>query len=297
MTALRTGYYSTPAFNGVTNYWWGDDGAAPLPNGGTTLGTWHYVAATYDPTAGSATGGLGVRTIYVDGVIVDSEDPNQIHQSAATDFVVGVTNILANPAEFFSGNMADLIIGTTAFTPAQLAVAAASDNPFATNTSSGQLSAASTVAVASTATLDLNGQNQTLAGLTGTGLVTLGSGTLTVNSTVASEFDGTMSGTGGLTKSGTGTFSIGSVGGSLTFTGVTTVNAGTLAFLTPTGASARTGPLAVRRRRDQRRHPVAARGRHLGHPHLADHARPDPGHRDRRGVPRQAGPGQRGTCS
>ena len=232
--AFRTGYYG--GANGITNYWFGDDGSGPNPNNSLT-GNWHYVAATYDPTAGSATGGLGVRTLYVDGTVVDSEDPNQIHNAVNNNLYIGLTNFLINPPEYFSGNMADLIIGNTAFTPVQLAAAAASDNPFSLNTSGGQLSTTSSVAIAAGATFDLNGNNQTLAGLSGTGVVTLGAGTLTVNNTAASEFDGSISGTGGLTKSGTGTFSIGSPAGSLTLTGPVTVNAGTLAFLTANGSS------------------------------------------------------------
>ncbi len=224
--AFRTGYYS-PGPNGITNYWYGDDGAAPLPNGGTTVGNWHYVAATYDPTAG----GLGVRTLYVDGTVVDSEDPNEIHNAVLNNFTVGVTNLFTAGPEYFSGNMADLIIGNTAFTPVQLAAAASSDNPFAVNTSSGQVSTTASVAVASGATFDLNGNNQTLAGLTGTGAVTLGAGTLTVNNAAADEYDGTISGSGGLIKSGTGTFTAGGAIGNLSYTGMTTVNAGTFTFV------------------------------------------------------------------
>ena len=238
--AFRTGYYGGP--NGITNYWYGMDGQAPNPNNSLT-GNWHYVATTYDPTAGSATGGLGVRTMYIDGTVVDSEDPNVLLASTALNFAVGDTNPNAvqkgQVPEYFSGNMADLIIANTAYTPVQLAAAAAGDNPFALNSSAGQLSVTSAVNVSSGATLDLNGQNQTLAGLSGTGAVTLGAGTLTINDAVATEFDGTISGAGGLTKGGTGTFSVGSPAGSLTFTGVTTVNAGTLAFLTPAGATGR----------------------------------------------------------
>ena len=240
--AFRTGYYSGGA-NGVTNYWEGDDGSAPLVNassGATTLGNWHYIAVTYDPTAGGVNGGgLGVRTIYDDGQVIDSEDPNQQHNTALNNFTVGVTNLLASPSEFFSGNMADLIITSSALTAPQLAVAASSDNPFAVNNSGGAMSITSSMNIASGATFDLNGNNQTLAGVTGTGAVTLGAGTLTVNNAAADLFSGTISGTGGLTKSGVGTLTLGGTGSNLTYTGLTTVNAGTLTF----AANAATTPL------------------------------------------------------
>ena len=228
--ALRTGFYTAGNINGITNYWFGNDGSGPVPPNTTLANNWHYVAATYDPTAGSANGGYGVRTIYVDGTVIDSEDPNALHNAQGTNFTVALTQLFANPPEYFTGNIADLVIGTTAFTPDQLAVAAASDNPFAANTSGGLLSASTTANISTGATLDLNGQSQTLAGLNGTGAVTLGAGTLTVNNTTPSLFTGTIAGTGGLTKGGAGTLTLAGAPANLTYTGRTTVNAGTLTF-------------------------------------------------------------------
>jgi fibronectin-binding autotransporter adhesin len=88
------------------------------------------------------------------------------------------------------------------------------------------------VVIANTAgaTLNLNGNAQTVASLSGGGstggTVTLGSGTLTINKTSdSSEFAGVISGTGGLTKSGAGTQVL---TGANTYSGATTINAGTL---------------------------------------------------------------------
>ncbi|HZK91682.1 MAG TPA: autotransporter-associated beta strand repeat-containing protein [Stellaceae bacterium] len=86
----------------------------------------------------------------------------------------------------------------------------------------------SAVAMAAGATLDLNSFNQTIAGLSGNGSVTLGSATLTINtpSATAPTFLGKISGTGGLTLSGAGTEVL--VGLNNTFSGATTINGGTL---------------------------------------------------------------------
>jgi autotransporter-associated beta strand protein len=87
------------------------------------------------------------------------------------------------------------------------------------------------MANAASTTLDLNGFNNTIGSLTGGGAtggnVTLGSATLTVGSdnTSPAAYAGVISGTGGLTKSGSGTLTL---SGANTYSGVTTINAGTL---------------------------------------------------------------------
>ena len=77
-------------------------------------------------------------------------------------------------------------------------------------------------------TLNLNNQNQSLA-LAGTssGLVTLGSGTITINNSGSDSFAGIISGTGGLTKTGIGTQTL---SGGNAFTGKVQINQGTLSI-------------------------------------------------------------------
>ncbi|MGJ4931680.1 autotransporter domain-containing protein [Bradyrhizobium sp. HKCCYLS2038] len=96
---------------------------------------------------------------------------------------------------------------------------------------SGVLATASAFTVAGGATLDLNGFDQTIGSLTGAGAVLLGAGTLTAGGdNTTTTFTGTISGSGDFTKSGSGTMT---VAGSTSYTGATTINAGTL----KTGAS------------------------------------------------------------
>jgi outer membrane autotransporter protein len=81
--------------------------------------------------------------------------------------------------------------------------------------------------IASGAVLDLNSFNQTVGSLAGGGSVTLGSATLsTGNDNTSTNFSGDISGVGGgLTKIGTGTFTL---SGTSTYGGTTNVVGGTL---------------------------------------------------------------------
>ena len=87
-----------------------------------------------------------------------------------------------------------------------------------------------TLANVAGATLDLNGTSETIGSLAGGGAaggnVALGAGTLTMGgNNGTTTYTGILSGTGGLTKAGTGIFTL---SGANTYTGATTINAGTL---------------------------------------------------------------------
>ncbi|MGH2637891.1 MAG: autotransporter domain-containing protein [Rhabdochlamydiaceae bacterium] len=73
--------------------------------------------------------------------------------------------------------------------------------------------------------LDLNNNAQTIGGLTGAFPITLGNATLTINTTAANSYSGSISGGGNLTVGGTGSLALTSSSGYL---GGTTVKAGTL---------------------------------------------------------------------
>ncbi len=90
------------------------------------------------------------------------------------------------------------------------------------------LADSATVTVASGATLALN-DDETIAVLNGAGSVALGAETLSVGNTNASmTFDGVISGSGGINKTGTGTLTL---TGNNTFTGATQVAAGGALFI------------------------------------------------------------------
>ena len=101
------------------------------------------------------------------------------------------------------------------------------------------LDASSGVNVASEATLDLNGFDQNVNALSGAGSVALGNATLgVVSATTNSEFDGIISGTGGLTHGGASTLTL---TGDNTYTGKTTINSGSTLSL---GNGGTTGSVA-----------------------------------------------------
>ena len=83
------------------------------------------------------------------------------------------------------------------------------------------------LSVAGGATINLNGFNQTVASLNGTGALTLGQGaTLTIGgNNLSTLFSGTIGGTGGLVKNGTGQLTLLGIN---TFTGGIAVNGGAL---------------------------------------------------------------------
>ena len=93
--------------------------------------------------------------------------------------------------------------------------------------SSTALPTTTTLTVGNTGILNLSGNNASVAGLASGGSgasITSGSAaTLTVNTTLANSFFGTIGGSVALTKSGSGTLTI---GGNNTYTGTTLVNAG-----------------------------------------------------------------------
>ncbi|CAA2154511.1 Extracellular serine protease [Methylobacterium brachiatum] len=105
----------------------------------------------------------------------------------------------------------------------------------------GAFAPASAVTVASGATLDLAGLDQGIGSLAGAGRVSLGAGTLTAGADNSSTaFSGTITGSGGLAKAGTGTLTL---SGSNSYSGGTALLGGTLAVAADASLGASAGGL------------------------------------------------------
>ena len=92
------------------------------------------------------------------------------------------------------------------------------------------LPVASAVTVASGASLNMLGNSQSIGSLAGSGTVSMGAGTLTTgNDNTDTIFSGTITGTGGLNKVGSGIFTL---DGSPGYSGDTVINSGVLRLLT-----------------------------------------------------------------
>ncbi|MBU6303342.1 MAG: autotransporter-associated beta strand repeat-containing protein [Verrucomicrobia bacterium] len=123
---------------------------------------------------------------------------------------------IAGPGTVRIGGANNTYTGSTTISEGTLQLGAAGD----------RIPNGSATTVASGATLDVNGQTETIGSLAGGGNVTLGSGALTTGgNNTSTTYSGTLSGSGTLTKEGTGTMTL---SGTNTYTGATTVTGGTL---------------------------------------------------------------------
>ena len=134
---------------------------------------------------------------------------------------VGTSNTnsltLGHPENSFTGNV-NVTRGKLQFTVVGY------DN--VTYTGTNALINASSVAVASGATIDVASTEQTFNNLSGAGSVTIANGgSAMLNNTTPTEFSGVISGAGSVTKTGDETLTL---SGNNTFTGGTTVSDGTL---------------------------------------------------------------------
>ncbi|MBA4138342.1 MAG: hypothetical protein C0518_13605 [Opitutus sp.] len=150
-------------------------------------------------------------------------------------------NITNNSAVAFdqtlNGSFSGVVSGSGSLTKdgaGTLTLGAAQTYTGATTINAGQLTLGAAnalndttaVTVAGGAALQLAAGNETVGSIAGSGTIALGTATLTSGGTNASTlFEGTISGTGGLVKSGTGELTL---TGANTYSGGTTVNAGTL---------------------------------------------------------------------
>ncbi len=164
-------------------------------------------------TAGA--GGItGLGTINLVGGTLTVDSSGAITQNAG-DTITGATALVKRGAGVLTLSTSNGYTGATVIEAGTLRLGAAN-----------RIGNSSAVTVVSGATFDLNNFAETVASIAGAGSITLGSGTLMAGGSGAStEFSGSVSGTGGLTKTGAGVLTL---SGSNNYTGITTISGGTL---------------------------------------------------------------------
>ena len=202
-------------------------GATAVNAGTLTLGANNVLANASTVVVNGGTLSVNTRTDTVAGVQLLSGS------------ITGTTGVLSSTTAYDlqSGSVSAILAGAVGLnktTPGTVTLAGANTYTGTTAVNGGtlQLGAAnriadtSAVTVASGATFDLNSFAETVGSIAGAGNITLGTVTLTAGGDgTSTTFSGTISGTGGLTKTGAGALTL---SGTNAYTGTTTISAGTL---------------------------------------------------------------------
>ncbi len=207
--------------NWLLGYWGGDQNEAYfngwVSNPGTGASTTPMI---YEGTIDAS----GNSVAYNNGTVLGTSTGNQGPNGLSLGGNDGAGN---NNAEDSKGSVGELLVYNSVLTSTQRASIEAYLNYKWFGIGGGSLSTTTAVNITGGGTFDLNGINQTVASLNGTGgNVTLGGATLTTGGDNSNAtFAGIISGTGGLTKQGTG---IQIISGANTYTSTTTISGGKL---------------------------------------------------------------------
>jgi fibronectin-binding autotransporter adhesin len=186
-------------------------GTLTLTGSNTFIGTTTISAGTLQIGAGGTSGALPA------GNVINNATLNYNRSDAVTvaNVIDGTGSLVQSGAGTLTLTGANTYTGSTTLSAGTLALGAAN-----------RLADTTALSVNSGATFNLAGFSETVGSLAGAGNVTLGAGTLTAGgNNTSTTFSGVLSGTGGFTKSGTGTLTL---TGANTYTGPTTISAGTL---------------------------------------------------------------------
>lgn len=94
----------------LLHYWWAND--LPVTAGNLADGAWHHVAATYDGTT---------RSVYVDGILVGSDNATGHNNTNATNLKLGGYFFSGPFVEVYKGGMDEVRIWNVARTAAEIA--------------------------------------------------------------------------------------------------------------------------------------------------------------------------------
>ena len=224
LTKLGTGIWTLSGLNTYT--------------GITTINTGILSVATIG--LGGIAGNLGAATNLASNLVLSGGTLQYTGVTATTDraytltaastssidvSVAGTTLTMSGTGAATTGALTKLGAGTLTLTGTNLYTGATTINAGTLSVNGTAIADTSAVTVATGATLALTG-NEAIGSLAGAGNVTLGAFTLTAGGdNTTTTYSGLASGTGGLTKAGTGIWTL---SGANTYSGVTTVSASTL---------------------------------------------------------------------
>lgn len=169
----------------------------------------------------NATSNAAVVMTNSNGYVISDSNPN-LSVNVASGSTLSITSAISGTGNLIKGDTGTLTLGGV--------------NSYSgmTNINAGTLSSGaadvipnnSAVTVASGANWNLNNFNETVGSIAGEGNIALGSAALTAGgNNTSTTFSGVISGTGSLTKEGTGTLTLSGVN---TYSGETNINAGTV---------------------------------------------------------------------